>query len=132
MRVKVRQPAGGGEPVFQVLAGQIPVVDVLEVKFAPPGLPVPPRTEVAYDGQVAVVQILINPWLALPALLVGVVGLLGPEVLEEQGQLPAVFELDGKHVGARDGGKGAGSAPHRADDRRAAQRLSQRPLKRLA
>jgi hypothetical protein len=86
--------------MLQVLMPQRPVVNVLEVDLVPPGRFVAAGTEITSDGKRIVAQeLFIDANLAVAALLVRVVRLLGTEVLEEQPDVTAVAAADRQHLG---------------------------------
>ena len=86
--------------MLQVLVLEIPVIDIFEKQLVSPCTLVPAGAVIFGDRKAVLAeQILIDPYLALPALLLGVVRLLGPEVLQKQRHRSAVAKLQREDIG---------------------------------
>src|SRR5438093_196089 len=88
--------------MLQVLVFEVPVIDIFEKQLAP-SCSFIPAGAVIFGHRKAVLaeQILIDSYLALPALLLGMVRLLGPEVLQKQRHRPPVAKLQREDFGRK-------------------------------
>src|SRR5262249_27678256 len=100
-----------------------------EVDLAPPRGLVPAGAVIAGDGEPLVAQqFLVDPRLAVAALLLGVVGLLGAEGLHEQGPLQAACQRHRQHLGREQRGERARRTPQRRHPDGVPFGLPQEPL----
>ena len=95
VRVQAPERPRGVDPALDAVVLQVPSVDVLEEQVVPLCPRVPARADERRHGQRGVAEeVAVDADLAVAALLLRVVGLLAAEMLREEGQLPAVVELE--------------------------------------